>query len=154
LDQDASLGNGLAVPVTVYGNVVKATHGETVRDETLGSGDASVPNQSFTLKKGPLSYVSAPSAGNESGVASPLEVRVEGVLWEEVRSLFLSQGEAQIYIVRHDDEGNASVAFGDGVRGSRLPAGVNNVTASYRHGAGSAAPPSDSITQMVKPVKV
>ena len=86
-------------------------------------------------------------------MASTLKVRVEGLLWEEVPNFFRSQGDAQVYIVRHDDEGNATVTFGDGVRGSRLLTGVNNVTATYRHGAGSAAPPSGSITQMVKPVK-
>ena len=35
--------------VRVHGNVVPATHGESVPDEVLGSGDGSVPNQRFTL---------------------------------------------------------------------------------------------------------
>ncbi len=55
--------------VTIYGNVVKATHGET-RNETLGSGDGSQSLQSFTLKQQPLTFVSAP---NPRGVDSTLE---------------------------------------------------------------------------------
>src|SRR5262249_26371002 len=55
--------------VTIYGNVVKATHGET-RNETLGNGDATQAFQSFTLKQPPLTFVSAP---NPTGVDSTLE---------------------------------------------------------------------------------
>lgn len=44
--------------VRIYGNVVKATHGET-RSEVLGSGDASKPLQAFTLKQPPLTYTAA-----------------------------------------------------------------------------------------------
>ena len=43
--------------VTIYGNVVKATHGET-RNETLGNGDGSQALQTFTLKQPPLTFVS------------------------------------------------------------------------------------------------
>jgi len=43
--------------VKIYGNVVKATNGET-RNETLGSGDGTKPFQSFTLKTG-ASYLPA-----------------------------------------------------------------------------------------------
>jgi hypothetical protein len=45
--------------VTIYGNVVKATHGET-RTEVLGSGDGSKPFQHFPLKQPPLTYMAAP----------------------------------------------------------------------------------------------
>ena len=43
------------------------------------------PNQRFVLKKPPTTYLSAPTA---SGVASTLEVRVNGVRWDEVPSLY------------------------------------------------------------------
>ena len=39
--------------VSIYGNVVRATHGETQK-EILGSGDASKTNQRFFLKQKPL----------------------------------------------------------------------------------------------------
>src|SRR5439155_13965464 len=41
--------------MTIYGNVIKATHGET-RKEVLGSGDASKPMQRFTLRQPPLTF--------------------------------------------------------------------------------------------------
>ncbi len=44
----------------IYGNIAPASHGETVKDEILGSGDASAIHQEFTLRKGPLSYVPSP----------------------------------------------------------------------------------------------
>ena len=69
--------------VVIYGNVVMATHGETLI-EVMGSGDGSIPNQSFILKKPPLTYVPAPTA---SGAKSTLEVRVDDVLWSEVDTL-------------------------------------------------------------------
>jgi hypothetical protein len=49
-------------PLTVYGNVITATRGESVFNEVLGSGDPRIPGQQFTLKKKPLTYVSAPNA--------------------------------------------------------------------------------------------
>ena len=55
--------------VKIYGNVVKATHGET-RTETLGSGDGSKTLQQFILKQPPLTFV---PASNPSGVDSTLE---------------------------------------------------------------------------------
>jgi predicted phage baseplate assembly protein len=38
--------------------------------------------------------------------------------------------------VRHDDDGNATVIFGDGRQGARLPTGTANVIARYRSGIG------------------
>ena len=60
-------------------------HGETVRNEVLGSGQGGTPNQRFSLRKPPLTYV---SASTPSGTQSTLVVRVDGVLWQEVPSLF------------------------------------------------------------------
>ncbi|MFB3132599.1 MAG: hypothetical protein ACE10K_08785, partial [Rhodothermales bacterium] len=153
LDQGTSWTPSLAFPVEVYGNVVSATRGETVNDEVLGSGDASQANESFVLKKKPLTYTASPTAGNESGVASSLTIYVDGVLWTEAPSFFGVEPEAQVYIVRQDDEDESSVTFGDGKRGARLPTGVDNVVAYYRFGAGAASPPAGSITQLAKPVK-
>ena len=61
--------------------------------------------------------------------------------------------DAQIYIVRQDDDGNSVVTFGDGIRGARIPTGFNNVVATYRFGAGKLAPPAGSISQFAKPFK-
>jgi hypothetical protein len=153
LDQTSALPQPLTVPVEMYGNVVRASRGETVSAEIMGSGDASIPNQSFTLKKKPLTYVPSPTAGNESGAASTLKVYVNGVRWTEVSSFFGVPPEAQVYVVRQNDEAESIVTFGDGVRGARLITGFNNVLAIYRFGAGKLSPPAGSIHQMGKPVK-
>ena len=51
----------LRAPVTVFGNLVAATRGESVLDEIIGSGDASLAFQSFTLAKKPLTYFNDPA---------------------------------------------------------------------------------------------
>lgn len=120
--------------VFINANVARATHGETKRDEILGSGDGSRAFQSFTLKQRPLTHVSSPLA--PGGAAPALEVRVGGVLWREVPS-FLDVGPAErVYTLRRADDGTATVRFGDGRTGARLPTGSNNVVATYRVGLG------------------
>jgi hypothetical protein len=148
-----SWATALTCPVQVYGNVVSASRGETVQNEILGSGDASLANQSFKLRKKPLTYQSAPTADNERGVASTLQIHVNGIRWVEVPSFYGTKPEAQVYIVRRNDEGESVVTFGDGQHGARLPSGTNNVVATYRYGAGAATPPPGSITQLAKPAK-
>ena len=66
--------------VRINANVAAATHGESVK-EPLGSGDAAVPYQQFTLRQPPVTYV---SADTPDGSASTLKVYVNEVLWEEV----------------------------------------------------------------------
>jgi predicted phage baseplate assembly protein len=118
--------------LSISANVVHATHGETV-NEVLGNGDASVPNQSFILKKPPTTFLSAPTA---SGVVSTLEVRVNGVRWDEAPSLYGADPDDPAYITRIDDDAKMRVTFGDGVRGARVPTGQVNVAARYRNGIG------------------
>jgi hypothetical protein len=119
--------------VTINANVARATHGETVRDEVLGSGAGGLANQRFALKKPPLTYVSAPTP---SGAQSTLEVRVDDVRWDETPSLFGLQARDRRYTVRLEHDGVTRVVFGDGVMGARLPTGVENVRATYRSGIG------------------
>ena len=119
---------------TIYANVVAATHGETTT-EALGSGDGSRPHQRFKLKKSPLTYVSAKTP---SGAATTLTVRVNGVAWAERPSLYAAEPNDANYVVRLADDGAATVRFGDGKQGSRLPTGQENVTATYRVGIGQA----------------
>lgn len=138
----------LATPVEGFGNVVTAIRGETVQTEVLGSGDAAVGLQSFTLKKSPLTYVAVPGAANDAGVASTLHVWVDGLEWAEVPSFFGHGPSAQVFVVRQNDKDESIVTFGDGVRGSGLPTGVDNVVASYRFGAGAASPPAGGIAQL------
>lgn len=120
--------------VTISGNVAPATQGET-RQEVLGSGDGSQPNQSFTLSQSPLTYT---SSGTASGTQSSLKVYVNDVQWHEVPAFYGREPTEHIYITRTSDDGKTSVQFGDGNTGSRLPSGQNNVRATYRTGIGLA----------------
>ncbi len=116
----------------VYANIARATHGETAK-EVLGSGDGSKSNQRFELCKPYLTYVSAPTS---TGTKSTLEVRVNGVLWKELPSLYGMDERSQSYVVRIDDDSLATIIFGDGKSGARIPTGDENVTATYRSGIG------------------
>jgi len=116
----------------INGNVAHATHGES-KQEVLGSGDASRPFQTFTLKQAPLTYVSSAAA---SGAATTLEVRVDDLAWTEVPTLYGQGPHDQVYLVRLAAGGEVRVEFGDGITGARLPTGVENVKATYRVGVG------------------
>jgi predicted phage baseplate assembly protein len=124
--------------VTINANVAAATQGET-RAETLGSGAASQAGQTFTLKQAtaanPLTWL---PAENALGAADTLTVRVNGVAWQETDDLTQAGPGDQEYSTTTGSDGTVSVGFGDGVHGSRLPTGPENVTASYRIGAGAA----------------
>lgn len=118
--------------VKIYANVVRATNGETV-NQVLGSGNTLVANQQFPLTKLPLTYVAATTP---SGVKSELEVRVNGILWQKVSSLYFSSQSDQHYTIQIEDNGETIVSFGDGQRGARLLSGQENVEAKYRQGLG------------------
>jgi hypothetical protein len=118
--------------VKIYGNVVKATHGET-RNEVLGSGDGSQAFQSFVLKQPPLTFVAAPTP---AGAESTLHVRVNDVEWHETDSLAGLGPTGRNFITRTDDESKTTVIFGNGQRGVRPPTGVENIKAVYRNGIG------------------
>jgi predicted phage baseplate assembly protein len=119
--------------LTIYGNVVKATHGET-RNEVLGSGDGTQRLQAFTLKQPPLTFVAAPTA---AGAASTLHVHVDNVEWHEADSLAGLGPRDRRFVTATDDAGTTQVTFGNGIAGARLPTGVQNVTAIYRSGIGA-----------------
>lgn len=142
--QGEEWGKALTAPVTVFGNVLEVSRGESVRGEVLGVGDATLARQSFTLKKKPLTYLPAATA---SGIRSTLSVRVAGILWREVESFYGARDDERVYLVRHDEAGETQVVFGGG---ARLPSGAR-VTADYRFGAGGALPPAGSITQLARP---
>ena len=117
---------------TIYGNVVRATHGET-RSEVLGSGEAGRPFQAFALQQKPLTYVSAPIP---AGVESTLVVRVNDLRWDEAASLANLPPTARQYITQTADDDQITVIFGDGHTGARPATGVENIQATYRTGIG------------------
>jgi predicted phage baseplate assembly protein len=131
--------------VTVYGNVVSATHGET-RVEVLGSGNGSQAMQQFTLRQGPVTHV---KAATRSGTQGTLEVRVNDIPWTEVAALTDAGPFDRCYVTRTDDADKTTIVFGDGVNGMRVPTGKENVKAIYRAGLGSAGNvPAGAISQL------
>jgi hypothetical protein len=118
--------------LTIYGNVVKATHGET-RNETPGAGDGSA-FQKFTLKQPPLTFV---PAATPAGVESTLKVYVNDVEWHETDTLAGLGPKDRNFITKTDDDSKTTVIFGNGIQGVRLPSGTENVKAVYRQGIGA-----------------
>jgi predicted phage baseplate assembly protein len=118
--------------VILYGNIVHATHGES-KSEVLGSGDATKPRQQFTLRSSPLTYVSAPTP---TGVASSLEIRVDGVRWPARPWLLGLAPTDRGYITTADEQPVTTAIFPNGREGRRLPTGAENVRARYRAGIG------------------
>jgi hypothetical protein len=119
---------------TVNANVGIATAGQTTA-EILGNGSASTPNQSFTLKQAPLTFVQAPTP---TGRQSTLQVTANGVAWHEVPTLYHQGPTQQVFATQNQPAGVTQVLFGDGIEGSPLPTGQNNVQAAYRVGLGTA----------------
>jgi hypothetical protein len=119
--------------ITIYGNVVKATHGETC-PEVLGNGDASKPMQMFTLRQPPLTFLPAPTP---AGAASTLVLRVNEVQWHETDTLAGSAPDDRKFITKTDHESKTTVIFGNGREGARPPTGNENITAVYRKGIGA-----------------
>jgi predicted phage baseplate assembly protein len=120
--------------LTINCNLAAATHGATIH-EVLGSGDGSLANQKFILKKPPLTYV--PSSNSE-GRESTLYISVNGIAWKEVSQLYGQDGQSESFIVRIGDDQKATVIFGDGKMGARPATGTENIIAAYRSGIGRA----------------
>lgn len=134
-----NLANNLAykydpATVTVYGNVVKATHGQT-QGEVLGDGGAGQAFQKFPLHQFPLTYLPAPTP---SGAASTLSVRVNEIQWQEADNLFVLDSSDREYVTQTDDSGKTTAITGNGEHGLRVPTGSANVKAIYRSGTGQA----------------
>ncbi len=133
---DGGLTNAyLRATASLFGNVVPATHGETVPDEPLGVGDGSALQQ-YPLAKSPLTFVA--SAGAAGGaVASTLTVSVDGARWDEAPTLLDLGPNARAYELDRPPDGSAVVTFGDGADGAR-PATGAAVRARYRRGLGTS----------------
>lgn len=138
LDSDLTLAY-LPSTVRINANLAPASAGDSkqmrIQPEPLGSGDGSRSLQRFALRQGPLTYIAAPTP---SGTASTLEIRVDGLLWQEAPRFTVSGPTERAYTVQLDENGSATVQFGDGSHGTRLPTGSGNVEARYRVGLGAA----------------
>jgi len=138
--------------VTIYGNVAPASHGETVANEILGSGDAAQRFQQLALKKTPLTFVRASGVdANRWGTQGALEVRVNGVLYHPREHLLDSGPADRDFVLTIGADDRATLTFGGGVAGADgveahddggpggalLPTGRDNVRATYRQGLGA-----------------
>jgi hypothetical protein len=121
---------------TLKGNNVLATHGRTVADEPVVVSDGT-PGQRFALSRAPVTHLLRQGELRRRRSVPELEVRVDGVLWEEVESLIAS-GPADLHYTTSVDENDVTtVAFGTGARGSVPPPG-SRIQARYRIGLGAA----------------
>jgi Baseplate J-like protein len=116
-----------------YGNVALATHGETVANEVMGSGNASQTFQTFRPKKDPITFVH--QAGAPNGAADTLRLLINGVYWKEVDELYGNGSKDQVFTTAIDSQGMI-VQLGDGQTGAQAPTGRSNVLATYRQGLG------------------
>ena len=141
----------LSSPMDVLFNLLPFSRGKTVAQEILGSGNPAVAGQDFTLKNAPVTYFADPTSVSGDGFSSTVQVSVNNVLWQEVQSFYAQAPDARIFVLREDDSGQTHVTFGDGVNGALPPTGVNNIIASYRYGAGAAAPLAETLTVVQTP---
>ncbi|GHJ47487.1 hypothetical protein Cs7R123_48290 [Catellatospora sp. TT07R-123] len=152
-------------PLRMLWDLITLTRGTTVAGESLGTGDASLPGQDFTLSRAPVTYLADTAAGaappgtggiagtgsrSGPGYSSTVELLVDGLRWREVPMLYGRGPAEQVFVTREDEQGRTHVRTGDGVNGARLPTGAH-VVASYRVGSGALAPPAGALTQALRP---
>ena len=142
----------IVAPLQALFDLLAVSRGKTVANEILGSGDATVNvGQEFVLQKSPLTYLMSQTAASGTGYQSTLKVWVDGVQWQEVASFYGQPPNGKVFVTSEDDQNSTHVQFGDGVNGSRLPSGVNNVVATYRYGSGAESPDAGSLNVILQP---
>src|SRR5215475_64256 len=73
-----------------------------------------------------------------------IAITVGGLPWREVASLQGAGPDDAVYVVTRQDDGSATVRFGDGQTGRRPPTG-DRVSAAYRQGAGNGHAPASVV---------
>lgn len=135
----------------LHGNVVLAGHGAVKPDKVLSSGPAPAANQSLLLDIEQVSSIEDPT--HPRGTRPAIQVSIDGEIWRQVIRFDESKPTDPHYTVRATEEGHLRLIFGDGWRGRRLPAGVNNVRVRHRAGAGRSGNdlPAGSLQSPVHP---
>jgi hypothetical protein len=141
----------LQAPLRVLWDLIDVSRGKTVRDELLGTGDATQAGQDFVLAKLPVTYLADAPGRSGDGYSSTITLTVDGRYWTEVPMLFGRGPDQSIFETWEDDEGKTHVRTGTGATGRRLPTGAR-VSATYRTGSGAAVPPAGSLTQVLSAV--
>lgn len=136
--------------LTLWGNIVRASHGQSQPEQALGSGDATKRHQRFEHRIDDVSFI--PDATQRTGVRAAVDVTVDGLRWEQRASLNNAQPGDAAYTVELTEDGTLTFCFGDGHHGRRLPSGNNNLRIRYRQGVGPGGNlPAERITQLSKP---
>jgi Baseplate J-like protein len=116
------------------GNNFVATHGQTLNDEPVYVGNGA-PRQAMTLTRAPVTHLLSKGKLARRRSLPELEVRVDGVRWEQVATFFDSGPFDPHYVVTIDENDKLTVHFGTGQRGAVVPPGAE-VKAVYRVGLG------------------
>lgn len=110
-----------------------ATQGRSVSDTPAASGTG-LANQTVTTSR--------PAVIGDSVVVT-VDDGAGAVAWSAVETFLNAAPTDLAYTVEHDDEGYATVTFGDGVSGKAPSIGVDNIALTYRVNAdqdGNVAP--------------
>ncbi|TQF68271.1 hypothetical protein FK531_14280 [Rhodococcus spelaei] len=141
----------LQSPLRLLWDLVTVTRGATVTGELLGTGDATLAGEDFTLTKAPVTYLADAPGRSHDGYSSTITLSVDGRIWTEVPFLYGHGPDETLFATYEDDAGHTHVRTGDGITGARLPSGAV-VRASYRVGSGAAVPPPGALSQVLTPV--
>ncbi len=136
----------LTPPLRMLFNLLPVTRGKTVANEVLGSGNAAILGQDFTLQNAPVTYLQDTASASGDDYSSTVKVWVNGIQWREVTSFYGLLEGVEAFMTREDEQGKTHVVFA-----SRLPTGVNNIVASYRYGAGAESPAPGTLTVVLQP---
>jgi hypothetical protein len=148
----------------VHGNLVLATHGQTVAAEALRDLTPDelaevtneinsrkpwhrIPRQRLSLAQGPLTHIDASTfdllAGSEADPNEPrpsvssVQLQVSGQPWVQRASLLDSEPDDEVFRVEIENDRVATVVIGDDCYGA-APDETEDVVATYRVGIGVA----------------
>jgi hypothetical protein len=116
-------------------NVARASHGETQRPEPLPGPTGPVALRTARMKGSPLTYI---ADGKVIAGQPELDLRVGGVRWLPVESLYGQDPKARVFTLRETSEGESEIAFGDGRHGAIPQGAPNAIQGVYRVGTGNA----------------
>ena len=149
-DPDATLP-ALRTPLRVLWDLIEISRGQTVRDEKLGTGDATAAGQDFTLSKYPVTFLADQPGRSGDGYSSTAVLTVDGRYWTEVPMLYGHGPDDAVFETYVDDDGKTHVRTGDGQTGRRLATGAK-VSATYRTGSGAAVPAPGALSLVLNAV--
>ncbi len=156
-------GDYCASATRISGNLALATHGETVQELPRSIAEVQQqPRLRVRLQNSPLAYLdteiaalapgwTAPAAGftaRASRSVSTLRVKIGADVWDERPTLLESRGDDHVFRVEIDDDGAATLVFGDNTFGARPPASAL-IAPTYRIGGGKAGNlGADTLTEL------